>query len=249
MTSIASTDKASLQAKLKTIAIIPAHNEERTISRVIDELRKHAPGIDPVVVDDCSTDGTREISLAKGVPVISLPVNLGIGGAVQTGFKYALERGYDAAVQIDGDGQHDPSLIDLILTPLAEGRADVVIGSRYLRKSSYKTPLARRIGMIVFSFLTRLATGQRVTDTTSGFRAINRDVISFFCRSYASDFPDAESLVALKRAGFVITEVPVSMRSRRHGSSSTTTVKSLYYPFKVSLALFINLLRKQPPRT
>jgi hypothetical protein len=165
---------------------------------------------------------------------------------VQTGFKYAVAEGYDAAVQVDGDGQHPSEELPRLLEPLARGDADVIIGSRFLEKTDYKTPFTRRVGMILFSTVARWAMGQRITDTTSGFRALNRRALRFLARNYPVDFPDAETLVLLKRAGFRIQEVSVNMRPRLSGKSSTTTLRSLYYPFKQTLSVLVVMLR-QPP--
>lgn len=242
-------DAASPTHGLKVLAIIPAHNEGETTAEVVADVKRLAPGVDIVVVDDCSSDRTGEWARRAGVPVLPLPVNLGIGGAVQTGFKYAERHGYDAVIQVDGDGQHEPSEIGLTIGPLARGEADVVIGSRYLtRKPTYKTPFARRVGMIIFANVARWAMRQRITDTTSGFRSLNRGAFCYFARYYPTDFPDAESLVVLKKAGFRVTEVPVNMRPRKRGHSSTTTLKSIYYPFKLTLAIFVVMLRQPPPR-
>ena len=234
---------------MKALAIIPAYGEAAVIDKVIREVRRARPDLDVVVVDDCSPDATGRRARAAGAPVLSLPVNLGIGGAVQTGFKYAAARDYDALVQVDGDGQHDPGEIGRILGPLAEGRADVVIGSRFLEKTGYRAPFARRVGILLFSGIARRAMGQRITDTTSGFRALNRRAFVYLARNYPVDFPDAETLVLLKRAGFRLLEVPVSMRPRLSGRSSTTTLRSFYYPFKQMLSILVVLLRQVPPPT
>jgi glycosyltransferase involved in cell wall biosynthesis len=167
---------------------------------------------------------------------------------VQTGFKYAATRAFDAVVQVDGDGQHDPAELEKILAPIAAGEADVVIGSRFLEDTGYRAPFARRVGMILFSAVARRAMGQRITDTTSGFRALNRAAYMYLARNYPVDFPDAETLVLLHRAGFRIREVAVRMRPRLSGKSSTTTLKSIYYPFKQLLSILIVLLRDPPTR-
>lgn len=233
---------------MKVLAIIPAYGEAAVIGKVVEELQRARPDLDMVVVDDCSPDATGARARAAGAQVLPLPVNLGIGGAVQTGFKYAAVRGYDALVQVDGDGQHDPTEIGRILDPLAEGRADVVIGSRFVEKTGYRAPFARRMGMLLFSAMARWAMGQRITDTTSGFRALNRPAFVYLARNYPVDFPDAESLVLLRRAGFRLLEVPVRMRPRISGRTSTTTLKSIYYPFKQTLSILVVLLRQVPPR-
>jgi len=232
---------------VRTLIIIPAYNETAVIARVVDDVRRAAPDVDIVVVNDASPDDTGARARAAGARVIDLPVNLGIGGAVQTGFKYAVAHGYDAAVQVDGDGQHPSEELPRLLGPLAAGEADVVIGSRFLEKTAYKAPFTRRVGMILFSAVARWAMGQRITDTTSGFRALNRRALRFLAENYPVDFPDAETLVLLKRSGFRLLEVSVNMRPRLSGKSSTTTLRSLYYPFKQTLSVLVVMLRK-PPR-
>lgn len=231
----------------RVLVIIPAYKEATVIAGVIDEVRKTHPHAEVVVVDDCSPDDTGARARAAGAAVLSLAVNLGIGGAVQTGFKYAVTGDYDAVVQVDGDGQHDPAELDKILDPLWRGEADVVIGSRFLKQTGYRAPFARRVGMILFSAVAHRAMGQRVTDTTSGFRALNRRAFSFLAKNYPVDFPDAETLVLLKRAGFRLAEVSVNMRPRLSGKSSTTTLRSFYYPFKQLLSILVVLLRDPPP--
>jgi hypothetical protein len=232
---------------VKALVIIPAYGEAAVIDKVIEEVRRARPDLDVVVVDDCSPDATGMRARAAGAPVLSLPVNLGIGGAVQTGFKYAAARNYDALVQVDGDGQHDPAEIGRILGPLADGRADVVIGSRFLEKTGYRSPFTRRVGILLFSGIAHRVMGQRITDSTSGFRALNRRAFVYLARNYPVDFPDAETLVLLKRAGFRLIEVPVNMRPRLSGRSSTTTLKSFYYPFKQMLSILVVLMRQVPP--
>lgn len=241
-------EMAAVHHGLKVLAIVPAHNEGETTAEVVRDIHRLAPGVDVVVVDDCSSDRTGEWARQAGARVLPLPVNLGIGGAVQTGFKYAEDHGYDAVIQVDGDGQHDPAEIGLIVGPVARGEADVVIGSRFLKKTAYKAPFTRRVGMVLFASVARWAMNQKITDTTSGFRALNREAFQYFARHYPTDFPDAESLVLLKRAAFRLTEVSVNMKPRKRGTSSTTTLRSLYYPFKMIMAVFIVMLREPPAR-
>ncbi|MFH0777901.1 MAG: glycosyltransferase family 2 protein [Candidatus Eisenbacteria bacterium] len=230
---------------MKILAIIPAHNEENNIGAVIERLRRDAGGVDVLVVDDCSKDRTREVARHHGARVISLAVNLGIGGAVQTGFKYAVMKGYDVAVQVDADGQHDPTQIRELTRAIEGGSADVVIGSRYLQDRGYKTPVARRAGMLVFSWLTSVICRRKITDTTSGFRALNREVLSFFAEQYPVDFPDSEALIILHRKGFRIVEIPVTMCARSDGTSSIGLVKSFYYPYRSFLGILAALLRRE----
>lgn len=226
----------------KILVIIPAFNEERSIFKVISGILKY-PGVDVVVVNDGSKDKTSAVTRRAGAGVIELPFNLGIGGAVQTGYIYAFKNGYDIAVQCDADGQHDPDYLMRIISPVIRGEADMVVGSRYVQASGYKTPLARKMGMLVFAAVVSLITGQSLHDTTSGFRAVNKKVIKFFANNYPTDYPEVEALVLLKRNGFTIKEVPVKMAYREHGESSITPLKSVYYMIKVLLAIFMNVLR------
>jgi hypothetical protein len=228
-----------------TLLIVPAYNEEASLPRTIAEARAVAPWADIVVVDDHSRDGTIRAARAAGVPVIPLPFNLGVGGALQAGFAYALEHGYRIGVQFDADGQHDPSYLERVVAPVRGGEADVSIGSRYVTRSAYKAPLARRIGMRVFSTVASALTGQRIADTTSGLRAYARSVMAFCLEELPHDFPDAPLLILLHRAGFRLCEVPVEMRERLAGESFYTMTRSLYYPFKVSLASLVVSLRSR----
>jgi glycosyltransferase involved in cell wall biosynthesis len=227
------------------LAVVPAHNEAGAIGGVVDEIRAFDPGYDVVVVDDGSTDATSAIAAAHGAAVVTLPFNLGIGGAVQTGFKYALEQGYELAVRLDGDGQHDPAELPRLLAPVQAGEADIVTGSRFADGNrSYRPPLARRIGITWFAKLVSVLTRQRVTDTTSGFQALNRKGIALFAGDYPNDYPEVEATVLVFKHRLRLQEVPVRMREREHGESSITFLRSVYYVFKVTLALVIAMLRK-----
>ena len=231
---------------MRVLVVVPAHNEEESLARTLAEVRAKAPDVSPVVVDDGSTDGTAEVARACGVPVLRLPFNLGVGAALQTGFRYALAKGFDVAVQLDADGQHDPAYLDAVLRPVLAGEADVSIGSRYVTgRSSYQAPLLRRLGMVFFSLIVRWAVGFRVADTTSGFRAYNRPVMAVGVRDFPKDFPDAPLLIALARHGFRLVEVPVEMRAREAGQSFYTWTKSLYYPYKCLLASVMIMLRRR----
>ncbi|MEO5618547.1 MAG: glycosyltransferase family 2 protein [Candidatus Eisenbacteria bacterium] len=220
----------------RVLVIIPAHDEAESLPKTLAEVRAAAPGLDLLVVDDGSHDGTEAAARGAGVAVVRHPVNLGVGGALQTGFRYAFREGYDIGIQLDADGQHDPAFLAAIIAPVAEGRCDVCIGSRYVTQSGYRAPLARRVGMLLFAALVRMALGQRITDTTSGFRAYSRPVMEVCQREFPSDFPDAPLLIALARRGFRLIEVPVEMRERIAGQSFYTLGKSLYYPYKNLLA-------------
>ena len=229
----------------RAIAVVPAWNEEGAISGVVDEIRAFDPSFDVVVVDDASTDTTGAVAAAHGAAVLRLPFNLGIGGAVQTGFKYAHERGYDVAVRLDGDGQHDASQIGNLLGPLLRDEADIVTGSRFAGAGSdYRAPLARRIGIIRFARIVSLLTRQRVTDTTSGFQALNRKGIELFADDYPNDYPEVEATVLVFKHRLRLVEVPVQMRERESGQSSITLVRSIYYVLKVTLALLVAMVRK-----
>jgi glycosyltransferase involved in cell wall biosynthesis len=230
--------------KHKVLVIIPAYNEEKNIADTIKKVMKHAD-VKIVVINDGSKDSTLEEAIKTGATVIDLPFNLGIGGAMQTGYIYAQENGFDVAIQVDADGQHDPGFLNCIIEVLTEGNYDMVIGSRYIAKTGYKSPFARRMGMMFFSELVFFLTGKRIKDTTSGFRAVNRNVIEYFAGNYPSDYPEVDVLVRLHKKKFKIQEVPVKMLKRQGGTSSITLVKSIYYMSKVSLALLINSLRTE----
>ncbi|XJZ28583.1 glycosyltransferase family 2 protein [Bacillota bacterium Lsc_1132] len=228
---------------MKILAIVPAFNEEEGLKKVAVQFKK-IDFVDILVINDCSKDHTSEMGRKLGFNVIDLPCNLGIGGAVQTGYKYAWENGYDIAIQVDGDGQHNPSYINDLINPIKDGKADLVIGSRYLKKEGYQSSFMRRIGISYFSFLIKLLEKKIITDPTSGFRACNRRVIEQFSIRYPHDYPEPESIVYLLRNHFHIAEVPVIMNERFGGESSITSFKSVYYMIKVSLAIFIDNLRK-----
>ncbi|MGH3070807.1 MAG: glycosyltransferase family 2 protein [Gaiellaceae bacterium] len=230
----------------RRLAIVPARDEEAAVGRVVEELRAFDPGLDVVVIDDGSEDSTAQRAAAAGAAVVRLPFNLGIGGAVQTGFKYALEHGYDTVIRLDGDGQHDPSQIPNLLAPLERGEADVVVGSRFANGSGeYRPPFARRAGIRWFARLVSLLTRQRLTDTTSGFQAVNARAIRLFAADYPHDYPEVEAAVMVVRHRLRIVEVPAQMRGRETGSSSITMLRSLYYAIKVTLALLVGIFRRR----
>jgi hypothetical protein len=213
-------------------------------------MRTHAPQCDVCVIDDGSVDATAATATSLGWSVLRLPMNLGIGGAVQAGYLWAWERGYDVAVQIDGDGQHDPAHLDALVAPIASGKADLVIGSRFLSEGGYeggfRSTALRRAGIGYLAWFLRLRCGTRVTDPTSGFRAANHEAIGLFARHYPSDYPEPEAVALAKRAGLRIAEVPVRMNERVHGVSSITAARTLYYLVKVSLALLLLPPRSEP---
>jgi len=231
----------------RVVAVVPAWNEAGAIGRVVDGIRAFDPELDVVVVDDASTDETAEVARAHGATVLRLPFNVGIGGAVQTGFRYALASGYDRAVRLDGDGQHDPAELPKLLAPIESGEADLVIGSRFVDASgSYRPPFARRMGIRMFARLVSFLGGQRVTDTTSGFIALDRVGIELFAREYPHDYPEVEATLVALRSGLRLAQVQVEMRERESGVSSITFVRSLYYMVKVMLALLVASLRRYP---
>lgn len=228
---------------MKILAIIPAFNEEQGIKHVVKSF-ENIDFVDILVINDCSKDKTSDVCRKFGLNVIDLPTNLGIGGAVQTGYKYALLKDYDIAIQVDGDGQHDPSYIMELIKPIVEGQADLVIGSRYLEHKGFQSSFFRRLGINYFSFLIKLLQKKKITDPTSGFRAANKNVIELFSNRYPIDYPEPESIVYLLRNNFQIEEVPVIMNERVGGESSINAFKSVYYMIKVSTAIFIDNLRK-----
>ena len=218
---------AAIEAR-RRIAIVPAFNEEASIARVVGELLAYDSGLRVVVVDDGSTDGTAEIARSAGAKVLSLPFNLGIGGAVQTGFRYAWEQGFDIAIRADGDGQHDPAELDAILRPVLADEADVAVGSRFIGGDGYQSSLSRRAGIRLLAWIVSALTRQRITDPTSGFQAANRLGIRLFDADYPHDYPEAEATVMVFKHRLRLQEVPVRMRARESGRSSITTVRSVY---------------------
>jgi hypothetical protein len=229
---------------LRRVAIVPALNEERSVARVIAELRAFDPELEVVVVSDGSTDRTAEVAEEHGAHALRLPFNLGIGGAVQAGFRYAYEHGFDLAVRVDGDGQHDPSQLGAVLEPVLAGEADIAVGSRFAGSEGYRSSRSRRVGIRILAWTVSRLVGQRVTDTTSGFQAINRAGIALFARDYPHDYPEVEATVMAFKHQLRLLEVPVSMREREHGRSSITALRSIYYMTKVLLALFVGLFRR-----
>jgi glycosyltransferase involved in cell wall biosynthesis len=231
----------------RLVAVVPAWNEEGAIATVIEEIVRVGPEIEVVVVDDASTDDTADVAERNGATVLRLPFNVGIGGAVQTGFRYALEQGYERAVRLDGDGQHDASQLPKLLAPLEAGAADLVIGSRFVDPGgTYRPPFARRLGIRVFARLVSLLCRQRVTDTTSGFIALDRAGIELFAAEYPHDYPEVEATLVALRSGLRLAQVQVEMRERTSGVSSITFLRSLYYIVKVTLALLVASLRRYP---
>lgn len=224
---------------MKNLIIIPAFNEHECIKDTVEMIKREAPGFDYVVVNDHSTDNTLEILRENNINHINLPANLGIGGAVQTGYLYAYENGYDTAVQVDADGQHDPKFLSMMLETMQKENADMVIGSRFIENKGFQSTFARRIGIVYFTKLIKMLTGAVITDPTSGLRMGNRKVIELFAKDYPRDYPEPESIVALLKRGMKVKEVPVMMRERQGGVSSINLQKSVYYMIKVSMAILI----------
>jgi glycosyltransferase involved in cell wall biosynthesis len=230
---------------VRVLILAPAYNEGRNLPGLADRLRVSAPGYDVCVIDDGSSDDTARVAASLGFTVLSCPLNLGIGGAVQTGYLWAQKHGYDAAVQIDADGQHDPAELEAVLGPLRKGGASLV-GSRFLSAGGFRSTPIRRAGIRYLSWFLWLRCGVRVSDPTSGYRAADRRAIELFARSYPSDYPEPESIAVAVRNGLRIAEVPTRMVERAHGESSITAWRTLYYLVKVSLALI--LLPVRPSR-
>jgi glycosyltransferase involved in cell wall biosynthesis len=229
------------------VAIVPAWNEAGAIGDVVDEILAFDASIHVVVVDDASDDDTAAVAERHGATVLRLLYNVGIGGAVQTGFRYARDEGYEIAVRLDGDGQHDASELGKLTGPIRAGDVDLVIGSRFVDPGgSYRPPFARRLGIRVFARLVSLLGGQKVTDTTSGFSAMNRAGIELFAVEYPHDYPEVEATLVALRSGLRLVQVQVVMRERQAGTSSITFVRSLYYIVKVMLALLVASLRRYP---
>jgi glycosyltransferase involved in cell wall biosynthesis len=233
--------------RLRKLAIVPAYNEEDMVDRVVREIRRHAPGFDVLVVDDGSVDRTAAAADEEGAIVLRHPFNLGIGGAMQSGYKYALHHDYDVAVQVDGDGQHKPEYLPKMLEALeTSDEADMVYGSRFLGDPGYKVPFGRRIGNLIFGVLLSVICRQKITDPTSGFRMVNRNGIELFARDYPHDYPEVEAILMLNAHRLNIHEVHVRMNARGFGRSSIDYPRSAYYMVKVLLAIFVGLLRRRP---
>lgn len=229
---------------MKKLIIIPAYNESANIEKTVEAIKKQAPEFDYVIINDCSTDDTREICEKNQYNIVNLPINLGIGGAVQTGYRYGYEEGYDVAVQVDGDGQHDPKFLNEMAEYLEKHELDMVIGSRFINKEGFQSSGARRLGIKYFTVLIYLMTGKKITDPTSGLRMVNRNVMKLFAYDYPKDYPEPESVVAILRQKKKVEEIPVIMKAREGGVSSISPQKSVYYMIKVTLAILIERIRK-----
>lgn len=229
---------------MKKLAIIPAYNEEGNIKKTVQDIIENAPGFEYVIVNDCSTDTTLEMCRKYNFSYLNLPVNLGIGGAVQTGYRYAYYHGYDVAVQFDGDGQHSASHLEKMAQVLQETDSDMVIGSRFIEREGFQSSGLRRVGIKYFTFLIKLLTGKVITDPTSGMRMVNRKLLEKFTNEYPKDYPEPESVVTILSEKYKVTEIPVIMNEREEGISSISLKNSVYYMIKVSVAILIARMRK-----
>lgn len=248
-TTLASPTDPEPSIRTRICVVVPAYNEARSIARVVHRVRHALPGAHILVVNDGSTDDTARTAKHAGASVMSLAVNLGIGGAVQAGFRYALRYDFDIAIQVDGDDQHDPAELGRLIEPVVTGQVDMTVGSRWLGRGHYEAPVARRLGMRVLSALVWLRTRVTFTDTTSGFRCIARPAIELFARQYPPDFPEVEALVLACNHGLRIAEIPVSMTQRPHGRSSIAGLRSAYYMARVTLSLLLGGLSGRQRRT
>ena len=224
---------------MKTLIIIPAYNEEENIKKVVENIIYHFPQYDYIIVNDGSIDSTAEICKSENYAFLNLPINLGIGGAVQAGYRYAKANDYDVAIQMDGDGQHDISYADQMLMLIGDMKADVVIGSRFLENKGFQSSGVRRAGIKILSVLIKICTGVNVNDVTSGFRAVNRKFIDIYSKDYSNDYPEPEAIVSAVMYGGKILEIPVVMNERQGGISSIKFWNSIYYMINVSLAIVI----------
>ena len=244
--SEASASQPTLFQQLKCLIIVPAFNESKSVPKLVRRLNRALPDCHVLVIDDGSTDATaREIP--STATAVSLPFNLGIGGAMQTGYRYAASHGYDVAIQVDGDGQHRPCEVEKLVRKLVEGPADLVVGSRFLSEPGMKPSFTRMTGIHVLSSWIRILCGLKVTDCTSGFRAANRKVILAFAHWYPEDYPEPEVVLLLHRSKFKVVEVAVRMRRRMYGKSSISLLRGLYYVLKVSVCLFLDMIRQPWP--
>lgn len=223
----------------RILLIIPAYNEAENIERVVDNIVNNYNQYDYIIINDGSSDNTRDVCKKRNYQYLNLSINLGIGGAVQTGYKYAKDKGYDVAVQIDGDGQHDIAYLEKMLTYLDDKNADIVIGSRFIEKEGFQSTVARRTGIRLLSDLIYICTGCKVKDVTSGFRVVNKKFINIYAENYPCDYPEPEAIVSAIMQGGKVVECPVIMKEREGGNSSINFIKSVYYMIKVSLAIII----------
>ncbi len=239
-----------MKKRKRLVILIPSYNEEKNLSAVLDRMHRVGEQIsnfgwkaDILVINDGSEDRTEDIARYAGVRVLSLPVNLGYGAALQAGFKMAKKEKYDAAVSIDADGQHQPEDIVQLLQEFEKNHAQVVLGSRFVTHTGYKTNLFRRVGIYLFSFVLYLLSGKRVADVTTGFQVVDQSVVNLFADEYPHDYPDTQVLLLLSLMGFKIREIPVTVKQRLHGTSMHSSIKSVVYPIRIFLAITVTLLR------
>ena len=238
---------------IRVLLVVPAYNEENSIKDTVGSIRTFSPAgdyeLDYIVVNDGSTDSTGAVCEKENIKCLNLVQNLGIGGAVQSGYLYAMERDFDVVVQFDGDGQHDISSLDDLLAPILAGKADFAVGSRFLEgTSSFNSTFMRRVGIRYLSFVIRLISGGRIADATSGYRAANKSAMAYLAKNYPTDYPEPESIVALIKRDFRLAEVQVNMFERTAGKSSINFGKSIYYMFKVSLAMLCTSIQRKERR-
>ncbi len=230
--------------KPKILIIIPCYNEEASLPRLIADLNAiKKDNWDIVVVNDCSKDNTAEVAKGLGVRVLDLPINLGIGGAMQTGYRYAELQNYDIAIQVDGDGQHLPSELPALISHHQQTGANVVIGSRFKKKTAYKSSISRRSGIFYFQVLSKVLLGQAVHDCTSGFRLFDRSALKLAASTYPDEYPEPDSLILFSKQGLTIAEIPVLMQARQGGQSSIGSFSGIYYMIKVTLAMLFSYIR------
>ncbi|MCR5545639.1 MAG: glycosyltransferase family 2 protein [Lachnospiraceae bacterium] len=221
---------------MKALVIIPAYNEAGNIIKTVEDIKKNAPSFDYVIINDCSKDDTMRLCERMKYNVVNMPLNSGIGAAVQCGYLYAKRYGYDYAVQVDGDGQHEACFLEEMLHIMEKEKMNMLIGSRFIENLGFQSSYLRRIGIKWFSFLIKCYTGETITDPTSGMRMAGRDIINFFAEEYPKDYPEPETAIALLKLGYTVKEIPVQMKKREEGKSSISFKRSIYYMFKVTIA-------------
>ncbi|MEB3187520.1 MAG: glycosyltransferase family 2 protein [bacterium] len=247
MTVPATDTTPVLATRAETLVLIPAYCEENNILRVIGNIRREVPEVDILVIDDGSSDRTRDLAISAGVHVVSHPINMGYGTALQTGFKFALQHGYEQVVQIDGDGQHDPAYIPRLIERMRTGSLDVVLGSRFLDVESYRVPLARRVGQVLFGMIASRVLGRSISDPTTGYQALTRRAVALYASDlFPVDYPDADVIILAHLAGLKIDEVGVKMFPNAENKSMHSGFAPFYYVFKMCLSIAVTLLRERP---
>ncbi|MCR5202474.1 MAG: glycosyltransferase family 2 protein [Lachnospiraceae bacterium] len=229
---------------MKKLVVIPAYNESASIVSTVEDIKQNAPDFDYIVVNDCSTDNTVEVCKENGIRCLQLPINLGIGGAVQTGYIYGVRNGYDVVVQFDGDGQHSARFLETMVEAMEENDADMVVGSRFITNEGFQSSAIRRLGIRFLSGVIKLLTGKTITDPTSGMRLINRNIMEIYAKDYPKDYPEPDSLVQIIAAKKKVIEIPVIMNERTEGVSSISPINAIYYMIKVTLAIIFARFKK-----